>query len=138
MWFELCSMPLGNISVSQFYPAGDHVHAAVPWEPPAAFEGLSLEVIEEIFDAIRAGPEENEFYTPTRQANDWVGDLIVRHGKTPDDAAQIVKTWLDNGVLERGEYSSPKRKKKTSKVTVVEAKAAEILTPLRKSPQEGE
>jgi hypothetical protein len=130
MWFELRSMPLGNTSVNRSYPAGDHVHAAVPWEPPATFDGLSLAVIKEIFDAISAGPELNEFYHPTRQANDWVGSLIVKHGKSADNAAEIVKIWLHNGVLEQGEYQSPKRRKMSAKVTLVKAKAAEILAPL--------
>ncbi len=133
-WFELRSIPLGNTEIDEYYQSGDHVHAAAPWEPPSPFEGLPLPLIADIFEKIRRGPEPGEFYTRSRQAKDWVGDLIVRAGigKTEDQAAIVVALWCDNGVLTTGQYNSPKRnRRKTERMVLNEAKAAEVLALLR-------
>jgi hypothetical protein len=125
-WYKLESVRLDNPSAD--YPEGDSVQVTTPWSPPSAFDGLSLAAIARIFEAIRAGPGEGEFYSPDRRSKRWVGAVIAANsGKGEADAARILRSWLKNQVLFQDSYVSPERREPVGRVDLNESKAAEIL-----------
>lgn len=136
-WYRLESVALNN--GSELYSDGDDVQVSTVWTPPAGFEGLSLNVIAEIFAALRIIPGPALRYSPDRRSAEWIGIPIARiTGKTPAETARIVLTWRKNGVLLKGEYDHPTQRKPRSYVTLDEAKAAEILELLHLRLETGE
>jgi hypothetical protein len=128
VWYRLESVALGNCS--DLYPDGDNVQVTTTWSPPSPFAGISMKTIKAIFDSIRVGAGNGEFYSPTRRAKRWVGDLLIELAdKSADDAARIVKAWIENGVLIKEDYVSPERRMKVGRVILNESKVAEILKP---------
>jgi hypothetical protein len=88
-------------------------------------------MIERIFDAIRRGPGEGEHFSPDVRAENWVGQPIAEiAGKSDSEADGIVLTWIDQEVLIKGRYRSPKQRKFRADVTLNDAKVADILAPL--------
>jgi AAA domain len=135
-WYKLESVAIGNTR-NKLYPEGDNVQVATCWSPPSAFEGIPLHIIADIFAAIRKGPEPNEFYSPDRRANRWVGYLIIKHTeKKSEEVARLVRAWMKSGVLVKDQYDSPERRETVGCVTLNEAKVAEILAPLAGRPGE--
>jgi hypothetical protein len=129
-WFQLTSIPLGNITVDPTYPAGDSVQAATPWTPPSPFDGIDYITLRNIFDRLRAEPEPGWFYSMTPQAKFKAADVIIElAGKSRDQATSILKQWLDNDVMTSWPYQTPSRNQ-GSKIVLNEAKIAEILAPL--------
>jgi hypothetical protein len=128
-WYRFESVALGN--PSERYPDGDNVQVTTTWTPPSPFEGISLQTIKEIFERIRCGPGNGEFYSPDRRSKRWAGDVIVTAAdKSADDAARVMRAWIDNGVLIKDEYESLERREPVGRVILNEGKAAEILGPL--------
>ena len=131
-WFKLESVRLGNSA--DVYPDGDEIGVATTWTapaPPSAFDELPLITIEAIFDRMRRGPGNGEFYSMGRsgKAERWVGAMImVVAGKSEEDAAKIIAAFKHNGVLIEGSYMSPAQRKEVKRVTLNEAKVAEILS----------
>jgi hypothetical protein len=136
-WFRLASVTLGNTEVNAAYPAGDNIQVAVAWKPPSAFDGsLDLVTIERIFAKLRAGPGEGWCYSPVRQAKFWAGNVIsTEANKSPDQAAKVLATWLQNGALSEEPYKTPSRTPGT-RAAINEAKIAEMLEPLRRAKRD--
>jgi hypothetical protein len=130
IWFKLVSVDLGN--PADIYTEGDSVAVAISWKPPSPFEGVSLEAIHEILDAVRKGPSEGERYSPKRQAKTWAGHLIVeRADRTPDQAVDILASWISSGLLMQSEYRN-KQENKVIGLTVNEALASGMARPVSK------
>jgi hypothetical protein len=130
-WFQLVPVPLGNTEVDPTYPAGDNVQAAMPWQPPSAFDGIDVIILRRIFDRLRAGPEPGWFYSPDARAKYRARDVIAEEtGKNTNQAAAVLKAWITNGVLSCEEYRTPSYND-SSRVVLNEAKIAEILAPSR-------
>lgn len=131
-WFRLESVPLGN--TTDEYPDGDVVQVTTTWQPPALFDGIDASALAGLFDLIRKGPGDGEFFSPIRQAKHWVGGLIAEaFEKTPDQAARVLKQWTDNAVLLVEQAEHPQHRRKVKCVVVNEAKAAE-MTSLTQPP----
>ncbi len=130
-WFRLESISLGN--GTDEYPDGDNIQVTTTWQPPAIFEGIGSIALGQIFDAIRAGPGSGEWYAPRRQATKrWVGlTITAATDKSPDQAASIVRQWIENDVLLLDNYMSPSRRHETERVTLDETKAAAILAQMQ-------
>jgi hypothetical protein len=133
-WYQFKSVELGN--GAGIYVDGDNVQVLAAWTPPSAFDDLSKAQIAEIFDALRTGPETNEFYLCDPRANGaWAGWPIAKiSNKAKGEAKRILRTWFNNGVLLEEEYYSKKRQRATRRISVDEIKAAEILGPLYQPP----
>lgn len=118
-WFERRPFVLDN---------GEEVAAAAPWSPPSPWDGVGWDQIGAIMEQIEAGPAPGEFYAPVRQAKArWVGTVVAEMtGKTPDQAAFIVRQWIAEGVLETGSYMSPSRRHEQACVRVNGAKVSEM------------
>lgn len=126
-WFRLVDVPLHN--ETEEYPDGDHVQAVEAWTPPSPWDGLPWSDVEQILMLIDQGPSPGEYYALSKQSRDrWAGHVISRiSGKTDGQASAILKTWKESGVIEDGEYSSPRQKGgMTGCVRVVQAKFAEM------------
>lgn len=133
-WFRLESVSLGNVAVDPTYPEGDQVQVTTTWQPPALFDGIDAATLAEVLDLIRKGPDGGEFFSPSRQAKHWVGEAIaIATGKTPDQAARVLKQWTDNAVLLVEEAEHPHHRRKVKRVIVNETKAAE-MTRIAKPP----
>jgi hypothetical protein len=139
-WYLLESINLGN--GAGIYPNGDNVQVSTTWTPPDVFEGLSLATVSTIFDAIRKGFDNGEFYSPDKRSSErWAGNVIVKAaGKTAAEAGNILRIWLSpqKEVLKRDQYHSPSRREDIARVIVNETKAAEILRPLCFKSEDGE
>jgi hypothetical protein len=136
-WYRFENVDLGNSA--GLYVEGDAVHVTTVWVPPSPFEGISLNIIAEIFEALRLGPGEGEFYSPDRRAKLWFGRVVMEKAeKNEDEVAHVISTWIENKVLVEDNYHSAKRRKKFARVMLNEAKAAEILGPLNRKPESEE
>lgn len=114
-WIKLESVRLGN--VTDDYPHGDNVQVATAWEPPAATDGLTVEIANQILDEIDAG-KDGERYSNQRNsklpAHKLVQEVLAQHGVEKNDAwcRKLVGTWAKNKVLWEGEYTTPQRNKR--------------------------
>ena len=119
-WIKLDSVELGNGN-SQ-YPNGDSVQAAIPWQPPDAWDGITTDKANEILRAIDKGTidesGETERYSAHFQSKErWAGNVIIRLTKTDgiekstSQAKEILKKWIKEELLAEEEYRSPKQRK---------------------------
>jgi hypothetical protein len=111
-WYHLVDVPLAN---------GDHVGVVTPWVWPDAFEGVKVEHLIQVQQAVR-----DHRYRRDSQAKDWVGHAVGRvlgidtrkPNKASDDAktmkalkanrakvSSLLATWVHEGVL--GEIKGP-------------------------------
>ena len=134
VWFKLVGVDIGN--GARDYPNGDNVQTVERWRPAKVFEDFPKSKIAAIFDQLRAGPGDGEFYSPFTNANErWAGWQIVQLAdKTRAEAKHVLKAWLRTGVLIEDEYLSPKGRKDKWRVVVNETKAREILGALYRPP----
>jgi hypothetical protein len=111
-WFRIVGVPLAN--GSDLYPAGDTVPTVVPWTPPDAWKDLNHHLLNRILDDIDAGLPDGNRYTNTYNAGDreaW--RVVAKHAtdKSENQAKEIIKTWIRNGVLVRYDYENPTTRK---------------------------
>jgi AAA domain len=123
-WLKIESIELGNGTA--MYPAGDHVAAVRQWIPPSPFEGLTVEQCNLALDQIEAGPEKGVRYAATKRGKTnsrWAGSVLV-DGFAMDEerAARIIKTWIENGVLEVRSYDDERQRKAAMGLFLVAAK----------------
>jgi hypothetical protein len=131
VWFELVSVPLGNVDVDKRYPAGDHVQALKTWKPPKTFDGIDADVLTRIFNRLRGKPEPGWRWSLGSRAKFKAATVIMEEaGKSKQQAAEILDAWKKGEVLTEGEYVTPNRDK-TSCVVLNEAKIEAILTSLQ-------
>jgi hypothetical protein len=114
-WFRLVGVQLGN--TTDLYPNGDEVQTVEPWNPPATWADLSIDLLNQILTIIDAGLPDGNRYTDAAKAGDreaW--KVVVKHapGKTEAQAREVIKTWVKTGVLEKDEYDNPTTRKKVS------------------------
>jgi hypothetical protein len=137
-WYAFKSVRLGN--GTELYPDGDNVQVVDVWVPPSPFKGLPKSHVAEIFDQLRTGLDEGEFYAAHSNAgNRWAGVLISEvTGRNAQEARGILRDWIKNRVVLENEYRSPKNRKQVSRLVVNEVKAAEVLGSLYQPPEAGE
>jgi hypothetical protein len=124
LWYRLDSVPLGN--ATDAYPGGDTVAALAPWKPPSPFGGLGAEALNAALDAIAAGPAPGQLFSATRGgfgANErWAGNVLVRQGLAPAEAARAIAAWLRSGLLAETDYRDPVHRRTRKGVRVVDGK----------------
>jgi hypothetical protein len=116
-------VPLDN--PTRDYPEGDEVAVATTWALPPLFQGVDNNSLVEVFAELR-----RTVYGPTKQAKHtpWAGRVLVeKAGRTSQEATQIVKHWLDSGVLIRESFYNDATKHQAQKVVLDQAKADQIL-----------
>ncbi|KQU57497.1 hypothetical protein ASG67_17230 [Sphingomonas sp. Leaf339] len=133
-WFRLASQTVSN-STGQDDPygeEGDSVGVVTRWTPPDAFEGITVDHLRRVQQAVAAGE-----YKAHHSASDWVGFAVAdvlgldAHDKAP--RAKILKmlsTWQTNGALRVEERKDSNRQMK--KYIVVGRAADDVsATPAR-------
>lgn len=129
-WFKLVGVKLNN--GNDQYPAGDDIQTVEPWKPPATWEGTSTDTINAILDDIDFGMVDEETGRPTghrysennaaKKRSVW--PVLHNHlpAKTDKQIKEIVRIWLQNGVLEYRNYENPDRKETLKGLYVITAK----------------
>lgn len=114
-WYRLVGVNLGNGNEEN--PNGDNVQTIEPWEPPKAWDGLSVDLCNRILDDIAAGTNDGQRYSDANSANTRAAWKIVQ-SHVPDKPKQqcknIIKTWVKNGVLHQGDYWDQKERRTRS------------------------
>jgi hypothetical protein len=112
-WFKLTGVKLRNDN--ETYPNGDEVQTAEPWEPPETWADFAVDTINTVLSAIDGGIDGGKnFYTDASKAagrEAWV--VVQRHApnKSEKQCREIIRTWVNNGVLEGFEYENPDTRK---------------------------
>ncbi len=107
-WFTMASVSLGNGANDE----GDNMGVVIPWSPPDAFEGVTVDHLRQV-QRIVAGGE----YKEHAASKPWVGEAVADVlDLDPDSRADRVKitavlrTWVDNGALQRVSKRDPKKR----------------------------
>lgn len=111
-WFKLVGVRLDN--ATDIYPNGDEVQTVEPWSPPGLFGDISVPVLNTILDDIDAGlPDGNRFSDAPNVTDRAAWRVIERHcpGKGEGPARQIIKTWVESGLLIHHSYENPATRK---------------------------
>lgn len=110
-WMKLGSVNLDNATPD--YPKGDSVQVARRWTPPDPMVGVTDDMIEDCLAAIEDGLENGERYSRLRTSPErYVVPLIAaKLDRDERQAEQILKTWLEKGVVEERSYLSPSQRK---------------------------
>jgi hypothetical protein len=111
-WFKLVSVQLDN--ATDLYPNGDHIQTVEPWDPPHTWEGMDPSLQKRILIQIDAGLADGNRYTdgPNAKGREaWRVVLAQVPTKTQQQAKEMVKTWVEAGVLKVREYQNPTTRK---------------------------
>ncbi len=123
-WYRLESIALGN--GNDAYPRGDHVQAIGRFRPPSLWSKLSAADCNAALDLIAAGPGEGLLYAAHRRgmgAARWAGRVLVeRFALSEAEAARVIATWLENGLLVACEYRDREQRKQRQGVRVIDAR----------------
>ena len=109
-WFERQSIELPNADIG-----GDSVGVFSNWSPPDPFDGLSTQAARAALLRIREGLEDGQRYQmkASRNSKRWAGLVLVGEGAevSPNDAKQILKAWIEIGMIYEEDYRNPVRRK---------------------------
>lgn len=112
-WYRLASVDLGNGPIGGH---GDSLPVVLPWSPPDAFDGVTLDHLRRVQDKVAACD-----YRKDPQSPDWVGeavasvlDLDVSDRKARDAARvkKLLRKWVENGVLVEASGKDEKRRER--------------------------
>lgn len=125
-WVELASVQIAT---------GDWIQVARTFEPPAAFCGLTADQCNEVLDAIEAGREGGDPWSPDKRSANWVGPCVIAAASAyveinADQAGRMVDTWLRSGVLEKCKFKGEGSRERTG-LRVVAAKRPGAMPPSR-------
>lgn len=112
-WFRLVGVPLGN--GTELYPSGDEVQTVEAWNPPDTWEDLDAITIGHILDEIEAGLPNGSRYSAANRAGERAAWAVVpKHSpeKTEQQAREIIRMWVKNGLLFSEEYDDPVQRHK--------------------------
>lgn len=105
-WYRLHSVSLGNGP-----NGGDSLPVVVPWSPPDAFEGVTLDHLRAVQAAVAGGE-----WRKDPQAGEWVGKVVAGAlgldlGRSSDKSKVkgLIAVWLGNGALKIEERADQKR-----------------------------
>jgi hypothetical protein len=126
-WFRLASVALGNGQVNPLYPKGDNVQAIETWAPPSIWRQLSDADCNAVLDVIQAGLPGGHQFTSARTGKGpdtrWAGRLLVEmFALNETQAATVIATWLESGLLVKGKYLDPQHRKNVVGLTVNDAR----------------
>ena len=114
-WFKFVGVPLGNRT--EKYPQGDIIGVLTRWKPVEKV--MTWQHAETILTRIEQGDPNGMFFTPTKQAEYWAGNLIMSiAGFGEGAAAKKLKEWMGSGLLTEDTYKHPKHGKTTKKLVV--------------------
>jgi AAA domain len=109
-WFKLVGVRLGN--ATELYPNGDEVQTVEPWKPPETWADLSDDLINRILSEIDEGLADGSRYSDAPNAKKRAAwKVVLKHAtaKSEHQAREIVRTWVETGLLVTEEYYDDKR-----------------------------
>ncbi|WP_267381775.1 MULTISPECIES: AAA family ATPase [unclassified Sphingomonas] len=123
-WFRLASQNVGNSTGQDdpFGEDGDSVGVVTRWNPPDAFENVTVDHLRAVQTLVAAGE-----YKENHQAADWVGKAVADvlgisadKGAATDRAKinALLRTWLGNGALVVVERRDPDKREMKKYVEV--------------------
>lgn len=98
-WFQRIEIKLGNGTTDK---EPDGVAVAWPWTPPKPFANTTPAELNIALDLIDQGLPDGQLYSSTRRGGStrWAGQALVDACEmTPEAAAEMVKAWLQSGLL---------------------------------------
>jgi hypothetical protein len=107
-WFKLVGVTLGN--GTDLYPHGDEIQTVLPWKPPELWADLSTTALNAALTEIDTGLPSGQRYSDVPAAKSRAAwRVLQRHcpSKTEAQCREMLKTWVDNGVLYREPYDDP-------------------------------
>jgi hypothetical protein len=111
VWFRLVGQPINN--GTEDYPNGDNIQVAEPWAPPETWAGLDNSTLNAVLDTIEFGMEDGDRYSASPAAKTraaWRAVQARAPNKSEDQCREIIRQWVQNGVLvEEIYHSSPRR-----------------------------
>lgn len=123
LWYKLETVNLDNATAD--YPAGDNVAVMVPFHPGSMWNRLSAAEINRVLDEIDAGHPDGSLYAPYRRGGGsyrWAGHVLARRlGLAEAQAAQMLQTWMVNGLLVEAEYKDRVQRKSRTGLRVMDA-----------------
>jgi hypothetical protein len=122
-WFHLVSVAIGN--PSETYPQGDHVQTVEVWRPPSLWQGTGSPTLNRILDRIDAGLPNGSRYSHGSAATDRAAWKVVVDeipNKTEEQAREIIKAWVTNGLLMAEDYLDPAARRPRKGLRVIAAK----------------
>ena len=122
-WFHIVGVPIGNPDTT--YPDGDEAQTVEPWTPPEAFDGLDTGSINRILDDIDAGLPDGERYSNAPNAKTRAAWPVVERqaqGKPEPQCREVIKQWVDHGLLVSETYHSKRDRKDVEGLHVNNAK----------------
>jgi hypothetical protein len=114
-WFHLVGIRLGNETA--MYPHGDEVQTVETWTPPSPWRNLTNHTLNQILTEIDAGLPDGNRYTDAAKAEKreaWKVVVAYAPDRTEDQAREIIRTWIKNGVLEVRRYENPVTRKEVN------------------------
>lgn len=113
-------------------PNGETVAAALPWQPPGVFEGLSLDTCISMVGALQRGQDGFPFAVKG-QAKGSALEMMTGEpfNLEPSKAAAILATWTREGLLREVPSDSPNSRHKRLGYVVNEVKFAEMRQSAR-------
>lgn len=112
------------------YPRGDNMQVVEPWSPADMWNGVSDEQMDRILAEIDEGLPGGRRYSdaPSARARGaW--QVVQKHipGKTEQQAKEIIKTWVKNGLLETRKYENKEARKEEDGLWVVKKAVQEVI-----------
>jgi AAA domain len=107
-WFRLVGVRLGN--ATELYPNGDEVQTVEAWKPPETWADLTNDLVGRILADIDAGLPDGGRYSDGPNAKRRAAwKVVLKHApkKSEHQAREIIKTWVETGLLVLEEYEDP-------------------------------
>jgi hypothetical protein len=102
VWLNLRSVDLPN---------GDSVQAAVRWQPPTAWEGVTGNSLVAVLREMATAEQDDLWCVRKQSGQRWAGKLLVDiGGRSEQQAADILKRWEKEGLLIQVEFKNKSRK----------------------------
>jgi hypothetical protein len=112
-WYQLASVDLGNGPIGGH---GDSLPVVLPWSPPDAFSGVTLDHLVRVQAKVREVD-----YRKDPQSPNWVGEAVAsvldldvsdRKGKDAARVKKLLRKWVENGVLVEETGKDEKRRER--------------------------
>lgn len=109
-------------------PNGETVAAAMPWEPPGAFDGISLQTCVSVLDAMHRGINGAPYGSQARARGELFSMMEAEPFNIPKQrAAALIQAWLASGTIHENPYcQSPNSNHKRAGYVVNTEKVAEM------------
>lgn len=100
-WRKLVSVDLGNATPE--YPEGDNIGVVTAFEPPSAFDMITVQHLINVQSLMAKGDER---IRKSEQSAEWIGYLVSEVCEIPSDTKpqkirikEIIKAWVESGSI---------------------------------------